>query len=261
MIETPTENLFRGLHVAPELRDDTTDPDLITAPVMFGHFSRFDAWYEIDSWFEGRFLERTAPGSFKKTIRENRDTVKVQFDHGYDWNIGDSLLGPIDDLREDDQGPYFEVPLIDTDYNRERILPQLEGRLMTSGEKRGSLLGTSFRFRVTKDEWVEPDKASGHNPDKIPERTIREVRLFEFGPVVWPANQDADVGVRSLTDHYFEKELARSGRLSRAQRALTPSQGADLVSLPSEPAEPPAEALGLCGRSVIAARTQLVPLR
>lgn len=255
MIDTPTENLFRGLHAAPELRADTD----VTNPVMFGHFSRFDTWYEIDSWFEGRFLERTAAGAFKKTIKENRDSVKVQFDHGYDWNINDSLLGPIDDLREDEQGPYFEVPLLDTDYNRDRILPQLEGRLM-NGEKRGSLLGTSFRFRVTKDEWVEPDKASDHNPDKVPERTIREVRLFEFGPVVWPANAEADIGVRSLSDHYIAKELARSGRLAAAQRSLNPSQsGAEPGSLHSETSEPPA-ALGTHGRSLAVARHQFLAL-
>lgn len=252
MIDAPSENLFRGQHAAPELRADTTE----TNPVMFGHFSRFDTWYEIDSWFEGRFLERTAAGAFKKTIRENRDSVKVQFDHGYDMNIGDALLGPIDLLREDDEGPYFEVPLLDTDYNRDRILPQLEGRLM-NGEKRGSLLGTSFRFRVTKEEWVEPDKATDYNPDKIPERTIREVRLFEFGPVVWPANDAADIGVRSLTDHYIEKELARSGRLERAQRALQIPREAAPEALPV-PAEPRG-ALGT-GRSLAVARTQLIAL-
>lgn len=252
MIDTPTENLFRGMSRAPELRDDS-DPE---SPVMFGHFSRFDTWYEIDSWMEGQFLERTAAGAFRKTIRENRDSVKVQFDHGYDMNIGDALLGPIDELREDDDGPYFEVPLLDTDYNRDRILPQLEGRLM-NGEKRGSLLGTSFRFRVTKEEWVEPARASAHNPDKLRERTIREVRLFEFGPVVWPANAEADIGVRSLSDHYFEKELARTGRLERAQRALTPSQEAAVPALLVT--EPPV-ALGSSGRLVAAARHQLIAL-
>jgi hypothetical protein len=37
----------------------------------------------------------------------------------------------------------------------------------------------------------------------LPERTITEVRLMEVGPVVWPAYDGTDVGVRSL-------ELARS---------------------------------------------------
>ena len=258
MIEAPVENLFRGLHSPPDLTraDDTTD----AAPVMHGHFSRFDTWYEIDSWYEGQFLERTVKGAFRKTIRENRDQVKVQFDHGYDMNIGDALLGPIDDLREDDEGPAFEVPLLDTDYNHDRILPMLEGRLM-GGEKRGSLLGVSFRFRVTRDEWVKEPKVSDHNPTGIPERTIKEVRLFEFGPVVWPANAEADIGVRSLSDHYFVKELARSGRAERAARQFAHALPDAALVAPPVPAAPPVEAPGTRGRLLAAARHQILALQ
>lgn len=214
MIEAPDGPLFRGLTEAPELRSEG-DSD---GTLMHGHFSVFDAWYEIDSWYEGTFMERTATGAFKKTIRENRDNIKVQFDHGYDVHIGDALLGPIDDLREDDIGPYFEVPLLDTDYNRDRILPQLQTRLL-NGERRGtSLLGSSFRFRVTRDEFVMEPKRSDHNPLGLPERTIREVRLFEFGPVVFPASPAATAGVRSvgLTDHYLERQ--RELRSSRPRQ-------------------------------------------
>lgn len=217
MIDAPNENLFRGRHTAPTLRAEGEGSD---GTLMYGHFSQFDTWYEIDSWFEGRFLERTAQGAFKKTIRENRDSMKVQFDHGYDFNIGDALLGPIDDLREDEVGPYYEVPLLDTDYNRDRVLPQLSTALMNGDVRGTSLLGSSFRFRVTRDEWVVPDKATDLNPEKLPERTIREVRVMEFGPVVWPANDEATAGVRSLSDHYHAKEIARRGAAERAARDL-----------------------------------------
>jgi HK97 family phage prohead protease len=200
---TPVDNLFRGfadgLDVRAEADDDGT--------TMYGHFTPFETWTEIDSWFEGRFMERTVKGAFRKTIRENRDQVKVQFDHGYDANIGDALLGPIDVLREEDEGAYYEVPLLDTDYNRDRILPMLQGRLMT-GERRGSLLGASYRFRVVKDDWVREPKASDANPEGLPERTIREARLFEFGPVVNPAFPTATAKVRSLTDHFLERQRA-----------------------------------------------------
>lgn len=227
-MDAPRENLFRGLFDrAVELRDDgseNTDP-----AVMYGHFTPFDTWSEIDSWFEGRFMERIAPGAFKRTINDPQDRarLRVTFDHGYDLQLGDKPLGPIDVLREEDFGPYYEVPLLDTDYNRDFILPTLEGRLM-NGEKRGpsGLLGASFRFRVTGEEWVrEPKKATTHNPERLAERTITEVRLMEFGPVVYPAYVEATAAVRSLTDRYLELDLQRSGRIERAAARLSALRG------------------------------------
>ena len=241
LLEAPRDNLFRGYYGVPlELRSDGTDA--APATTLFGHFTKFDIYNEIDSWFEGRFMERTVLGSFKKTIAENRDRIKVQFDHGYDTYIGSSPLGPIDVLREEDEGPYYEVPLLDTDYNHERMLPMLSGRLMDGTTTGKSVLGASYRFRVTKEEWVEPKTATAHNPEKLPERTIREVSLYEFGPVTFPAQIQATSGVRSvsLTDHYMERQLARTGQLSRAAQHL--SQIAGSAALGTEPAntnEPP----------------------
>lgn len=220
-MEIRRESLYRGLVELPETREDGITDDGTT---MFGHFTKFDTWTEIHSWYEGDFLERIAAGSFSKTIAENRDNVKVQFDHGYDSHVGDSPLGPIDVLREDDEGAYYEVPLLDTDYNRDRILPLLQGRLM-NGQQRGSQLGASFRFRVIKDEWDDEPGRSDQNPDGLPERTIREVRLFEFGPVVFPAYADATAAVRSLTDHFLERARERRSQLPNVE--LPAANGTD----------------------------------
>ena len=148
--------------------------------------------------------------------------MRVQFDHGYDLHINDAPLGPIDELKEDAEGAYYEVPLLDTDYNRNRIQPLLEGRLM-NGEARGSQLGASFQFRVVADEWNQEPEASDHNPQALPERTIREVRLYEFGPVVFPQYPEATAGVRSLTDHFIARRLARQGVAERAARQIASS--------------------------------------
>lgn len=155
--------------------------------LMFGHFAVFNEWTEIDSWFEGHFMERLAPGAFRKTFRENRDAIKVLFQHGMDPQIGDKPLGPVDDLREDDTGAYYEVPLLEADYVRNDVLPGLQA----------GLYGASFRFQVMREEFeTEPDP-SDDNPSGLPERTIKELRLFEFGPVTFPAYQSATAGVRS----------------------------------------------------------------
>ncbi|MFI9817581.1 HK97 family phage prohead protease [Saccharothrix variisporea] len=226
-------DLVRGAPPSGELRANSDG-----MPTMVVRFSVFDTWYEIDSWFEGRFLERTVRGAFKKTIKENRDQVKVLYDHGLDFHIGNKVLGAIDDLREDRDSPVGEVPLFDTTYNRD-LLPGLEA----------GVYGSSFRFRVIRDEWNDEPGRSAHNPDGIPERTIKEVRLFEFGPVTFPANPDATAGVRSLTDHYYERlrsrdphrveelaQRARSLRTPDADAARTGTSAAGAASLTDAPA-------------------------
>lgn len=193
-METPQIDIVRALRPAPELRAADNDDG---ARTMVGHFSVFDTWYEVNSMFEGHFLERTAPGAFADTIAEDRQGVKVTFNHGYDV-LGDQVLGPIDVLREDGTGPYYEVPLF-------RSVPDL----IVEGLEAG-VYGSSFRFRVTGDEWDDEPGESGHNPRGLPERTITKVRLMEFGPVTYPANPDATAGVRSMTDDYYERLRDRS---------------------------------------------------
>lgn len=232
----PVDDLYRGLPDL-ELRADAPDD----GSYMHGHFTVFDTWYEIDSWFEGRFIERTAAGAFKKTIRENRDSLIVQFDHGYDLNVGDSPLGPIEELAEDDIGVRYGVPLLDTDYNRDRILPLLQGRTM-DGRNTGSLLGSSFKFRVTREEWIEPKRATTWNPERLKERTITEVRLYEFGPVVFPANPAATAAARSLSDHFIARRLHREGRAERAARELAPSLVVDAATAGTSTTTPAAPA-------------------
>lgn len=156
-------------------------------PVMFGHFAVFNEWTEIDSWFEGHFLERIAPRAFVKTFRENRSTIKSLFQHGADPVAGDKPLGPIDDLREDDTGGYYEVPLLDAPYVREDILPGL----------REGLYGASFAFKVMREEFADDPDPSDDNPTGLPERTLKELRLYEFGPVTFPAYESATASVRS----------------------------------------------------------------
>jgi HK97 family phage prohead protease len=162
-------------------------------PVLSGHFSKFGNWYRISSLYEGNFLERVAKGAFTKTITEGRAQMRVLFQHGMDPQIGDKVLGPIETLQEDRQGPFYEVPLLDTSYNRD----------LAPGLLRG-LYGASFRFEVVKDKWDHKPQRSEHNPDGIPERTITEARVYEFGPVTWGANPEATATARSMTDRYYD---------------------------------------------------------
>jgi HK97 family phage prohead protease len=212
-------DLVRDVTLVTEWRAAAEPADDVLG-VMDVRFSVFDTWYEVDSFFEGTFMEKTARGSFTKTISENRDTIKVLYDHGHDFQVGNKVLGPITDLREKKDSPVGVVDLLDTTYNRD-LLP---------GLKRG-VYGSSFRFRVIKDEWNDEPGTSATNPKGLPERTIKEIRLFEFGPVTFPANPAATAGVRSATDHFYEALRASNPDrfaelVARATSLRTPGQGA-----------------------------------
>jgi HK97 family phage prohead protease len=184
-------------------------------PLMEVRFSPFDVWYEISSWWEGDFIERTQRGAFAKTIKESRDSIKSLYDHGYDPQIGNKVLGTVEDLREDPETAVGDVRLFDTSYVRD-LLPGLEA----------GAYGSSMRMRVIKEEWNDDPGVSDHNPRGLPERTILEARLFEFGPVTWPANPDATAGVRSATDTFYEhlrsRDPQRVDELVRSREGSTP---------------------------------------
>lgn len=180
----PRDNLYRAVMPGVELRsaEDGTR-------TLAGHFAVFNEWTRISSILEGEFMEKVAPGAFKKTFRENRAGMKVLFDHGHDPSIGNKPLGPIRSLTEDERGAAYEVELLDTSYNRD-LIPALEA----------GLLGASFRFRVMREDIVDDPEPGEHNPQGLPERTIREAKVMEFGPVTFPAYPGATAGVRSISD-------------------------------------------------------------
>lgn len=230
MEKIPGLEVVRALSMpvrALDVPDDDEAPDAM--PTMEVRFCAFDNWYEIDSFWEGKFLERVARGAFAKTISEQGSRVRCLFDHGFDPQIGNKVLGAPENLREDEDAAAADVPLFDTSYNRD-LLP---------GLKAGQY-GSSFRFVVVKDEWNDEPEPSDYNPRGIPERTIREVRLMEFGPVTFPANPEATAGVRSTTDAYYESLRSREPARVEELRALVHSRTSD-ADARQEAATPTAE--------------------
>lgn len=208
-----TDNLFRSVYVpgavALETREDRGDDEpLATLDILF---ARFNSWNEIDSYWEGRFLERVAPGAFTKTMQERAGHIVSLFNHGHDPQIGDKVLGGIVDMGERKDGPFLTVELDDTSYGRD-LLP---------GLRRGAY-GASYMFRVINETWVDPEEASEHNPAKLPERTITEVKLYEAGPVTFPADESTVIGVRSSTDRFWSLRNLRAATALGAPAEPTP---------------------------------------
>src|SRR6266496_4382567 len=171
---------FRALPQGYELRSEDGE-----MPTLVGNLAVFEQWTEIDTHREGHFLEQIAPGAFDKTISESRDKMRVLFQHGQDPQIGDKPHGPISSLEANDRGVAYEVPLLDTEYNRE-LLPGLKA----------GLYGSSFRFEALRQSWNDKPKRSDYNPEALRERTVKEVRMPEFGPVTFPAYWGATSGLR-----------------------------------------------------------------
>lgn len=144
-----------------------------------GYAAVFNVPTRIDSW-EGRFDEVIAPGAFKRTIdRKGPSGIRLQFNHGQDAMFGELPIGAIDELREDGRGLYVRARLHDNWFTQP----------IRDAIASGAVSGMSFRFSVRNDD---VDTSSD-----VDLRTIREIELFEVGPVVWPAYADTSVAVRS----------------------------------------------------------------
>jgi HK97 family phage prohead protease len=190
------------------------DGDSDTRPLLYGYFSRFNEWTEINSWFEGRFMERIAPGAFKKTFRERTDQIRVMFQHGADPQVGDKPIAEPVLMEERDEGAYHESRIFEG-------LPPLILEGLRAGQ-----YGQSFRMEIMREDWEEEPDASDDNPTGLPQRSITEIRLHEFGPVTFPAYENTTPGVRSLTDRFVfgwieryperARELVGAHDLSRA---------------------------------------------
>jgi HK97 family phage prohead protease len=121
----------------------------------------------------------------------------LQFDHGAHPLIGSIPLGRITSISEDDHGLRVKARLSDN-----WLVQPVRDAI-----RDGAISGMSFRFRIVDETW-------GRGNDGMEERTIREVELYEVGPVVFPAYEQTSVGVRTrqalsaLSDQNVRDEIA-----------------------------------------------------
>lgn len=225
-------------------RDGEDDEEPGDGLTMEGDAAVFNQLTVIDSW-EGRFKEQLLPGSWKKTLREI--TPRVQFDHGSHPMIGSIPIGTLREAYEDGDRAVHTVT---------RLLDNWLVQPVRDALAEDAINGMSFRFSVVREEWRHPDGKLVRDDDEleallwetwirdVPEeelltRSLKEVKVFELGPVVWPAYAGTTVGVRSRTDT-LTIDFARLDRTEERAKLARAVMLADRADRKTDSAETPA---------------------
>jgi uncharacterized protein len=180
-----------------ELREAEGKP-----PELVGHASVFNQETVISGWFD-EWREEVAPGAFKKTIKEG--DIRSCFNHDVNIVLGRNKAGTLD-LSEDDIGLLAVIRPPDNEW----------GRPVIDAVKRGDVTGMSVMFSPVKEEWWFPGKDS----QELPKRTLKEAKLYELGPVTFPAFEQTDISARAKAIQTASDDdiLLLAGRLvGRAQ--------------------------------------------
>ena len=142
---------------------------LVGYGAVFGKRSQdFGGWSEV--------IDAKA---FNRTLQNQKD-ILVTMDHDIRSLLGRTSAGTAR-VAVDDVGLRYEVDLPNTS----------AGNDVAELAARGDLFGSSFVFQTVADSW-EKEERGGRL------RTLKEVRLYEVGPVVSPAYLDTTVALRSL---------------------------------------------------------------
>lgn len=182
----------------------------------------YNEWVEIDSFVEGNFMERFAPGSLRKTFMEGKSRLKGYFEHGRSRMFDRMPIMRIEDAWDDDTGGYFRAPLLPS-------VPPLIREGLEAGVY-GASIGARF-VKVSRDR--KPGK-SDHNPKGLPERTYNEVRAFDISLTPSPAYQSTHATLRSVTDDLLMEQL-----LSDPQRLRDLIVARAEIEVPEVETEPP----------------------
>lgn len=172
---------------------------------LVGHGSVFNS----ETIIAGRFRELVAPGAFTRAVKD--DDIRVLFNHDPNYVMGRVSAGTAI-VEEDASGLRYEADINLDDPMAVSIAAKVQRRDVT---------GSSFSFAIESDddeEWVKPDTRHG-----LPLRIIKRAKVFDVGPVTFPAYEAAEVSARSLTKA-DELTQAEQRAADIAEAAKTPEQ-------------------------------------
>jgi len=165
-----------------------------------------------DSW--GDVIEK---GAFKKTIRERRGRVPILWQHSPSEPIGRSM-----EMEEDDKGLRTRGKLTLAVQQAREALELLRDEALDA---------LSIGFQVMKADPVKDDNGRPVG------RLLREIRLWEYSVVTFPANPLARVGVVKADNHDLAGLLEQLKTFDpETVRALLGQQAAGAARAESQPA-------------------------
>jgi uncharacterized protein len=125
-----------------------------------------------------KFVERIMRTAFDRAVKE--DDVRCLVNHNVELVIGRSKSGTLR-LSVDERGLKYEADIPDTQ----------TGRDLAELISRGDINGSSFAFRLDRGG------ATYREGGGLYIREVTAVKLYDVGPVTFPAYESADASVRS----------------------------------------------------------------
>lgn len=131
----------------------------------------------------GGFREIIKPGAFDGVLG---DDVRALFNHDPNYILGRTASSTLR-LTVDDTGLLYDIEAPDTQMVRDMVLAPLQ---------RGDVTQSSFQFTVARDGdyWYQDEEGI------VVREVTRIARLFDVGPVTFPAYPDTNAASRAMQD-------------------------------------------------------------
>lgn len=182
-----------------------------------GYALVFNSPTRIEGW-DGEFDEQIDPAAVTRTLAEQMPVL--MFEHGRHPLIGSMPLGVTRTATPDAKGLY----------TRSRLSDNWLIQPVRDAVRDGAVTGMSFRFSVPAggDEWTQ-------RKGDVPLRTLKDIDIREWGPVVFPAYAPTTATVRSALDCIDCDTTGRPGARSAGGGDLLRERlGNAVATLPSD---------------------------
>lgn len=160
----------------------------------------YAAVFHTEAVIAGEFIEKIAPGSFSRSLRENDVVFLLHHDAG-------RVLGRMSNgtlrLAEDAKGLRYELTV-------DPSTP--DGQAVIGLVGRHDLKECSFSFNVRAESWEDGSR--------LPVRTLTDINLQECSVVTWPAYSNTSAALRSLEQHRASELIRRKMELDHRVRGI-----------------------------------------